>query len=45
MNSMKEFNVYTEIPIDKITSKQYISAIDLGWIKAGRLISSFAVDW
>ena len=30
---MKEFNVYTETPIDKITPEQYNSAIDLRWVK------------
>ena len=33
MNSMKEFNVYTETPIDKITPEKNNSAIDLRWVK------------
>ena len=33
MKSLKEFHVYTEVPIDKVTKEQYASAIDLRWVK------------
>ena len=37
MKSLKEFHVYTEVPIDKLTKEQYASAIDLRWVKRWKL--------
>ena len=33
MSSMKDFNVYSEIPIEQTTKEQRDSAIDLKWVK------------
>ena len=33
MKSMKEFDVYAHVPIDKVTKESYVSAIDLRWVK------------
>ena len=33
MNSMREFNVYTDVPIEQTTQEQRDSAIDLKWVK------------
>ena len=33
MKLMREFDVYTEVPIDKVTRELYDSAIDLRWVK------------
>ena len=33
MNSMREFNVFSEVPIEQTTQQQRDSAIDLKWVK------------
>ena len=43
MNSMREFNVYTEVPIEQTTQQQRDSAIDLKWVKRWKTESELRV--
>ena len=45
MDSMREFNVYTEIPIEQTSEEQTHSAIDLKGGTVGNLIRNCAGDW